>query len=317
MSGKISFIHEYGKPTDTGHILLTDVLIDNTFRCREQEDDGTVEEYTEVFKEYNKKPSKEEEIALRAGGKVENAVYPFHPVWVWQDGDKYYLIAGFHRYMAAVKAGIEKIRVKEFHGTKDEAILFAMKDNRKNGLRMSYGDWKYCVGKALLLFPGKTAGVIAKELGCSRSYAHKIQKELSTCGQLPRVETRIGADNKERSVQRKIKQSIVSPVEEIDHEPMFDLPDNRRKATSKQDRQTSHDAPNVAAPVEVVIPIEPGEDIKPTTSSLEKEMDHVESYCRELIRDHRQRDDRSYIAHRVKELLKKMETEWHKFYPQR
>ena len=96
MSKKTSF--KNNNPQGEWRINLTDVLVDDTFRCREQEDGETVEAYAEVFKEYNKKPTKEEETRLRCGGRVENSVYPFPPVVVWQEDEKYYLIAGFHRY---------------------------------------------------------------------------------------------------------------------------------------------------------------------------------------------------------------------------
>jgi hypothetical protein len=127
VSGKIQFSREYGKPTDTGYIQLADVKVDDTFRCREQENEEVVESYTETFKKYikaNKRADKKRYEELR---NMEHLDYPFPPARIWQDGDDYYLIAGFYRFQAATKTGIERFRVKVFHGTKEEAILFAIR----------------------------------------------------------------------------------------------------------------------------------------------------------------------------------------------
>jgi hypothetical protein len=158
----------------------------------------------------------------------ENPEYPFPPVSVWSDygingiariADVYTLNAGFHRYKAAKKAGIDRILVSVFVGTEDEAVWFAMQDNRKNGLRLKYGDLKYIIKKALKRFPNKTAGAIAKEMGFSRTYAYQIEAELSASGQLTRPEKRKGADGRVRSTKRKNKQSPPAPQSKATTKP--------------------------------------------------------------------------------------------------
>ena len=99
---------------DKGYIALSAIKADKTFRCRMRENRKTVEEYTEVFRDYQN----------------ENSEYPFPPVVIWEKKGKYYLIAGYHRYFAAEKAGLDKIRAKVFQGTKEEALIFAIQDNR-------------------------------------------------------------------------------------------------------------------------------------------------------------------------------------------
>jgi len=180
-------------------IALSEVHPSEDFRSREQEDEDTIEKYTGRFTKYEK-----------AKERGKSPKYPFPAVWIWWDGEQYLLIAGFHRFIAAGRAEVDKILVKVFRGSKEEAVWFAMKDNRKNGLQLSYGDMKYCVKKALLLFDGtKTAGAIAKELGCHRSYAYRIRKELSTCRQLPDEAERLGADDKECSDESKVEQPSI------------------------------------------------------------------------------------------------------------
>jgi len=218
MSDKISF--KNNDPNGVGYINLVDVVLDDTFRCREQEDNDTLESYTEVFRKYIKANKHAEKVRYEQLQFIDNLDYPFPPVWVWQDEGLYFLIAGHHRFLSATKAKMTKILVREYRGTKEEAIKFAITDNHKNGVRLNYGDWKYCITKALILFPGKTAGAVAIELGCGRSNAYKIQKELSTSGQLHNVEERIGADGRKRSVKRNSKQPDLTPFEESGSTPI-------------------------------------------------------------------------------------------------
>ena len=176
-------------------VELSKIPLTDTFRCREQEDCKTVDEYAAVFKDYKK-----------AAKNKEKPKYPFPPIWIWKDKEQqYHIVAGFHRYRAAEKAKITKILAKVFTGTKAEAMLFAIKDNRTHGLKMKYGDLKYAISKALGLSEGKTAGAIAKELGYTRSYVYRIEKELSTCGQLTDQGAKQGADGKVRKTTRKAK----------------------------------------------------------------------------------------------------------------
>jgi len=297
MSGKIRFVSVHGKPTDTGYIALTDVLVDDAFRCREQEDADAIEAYAEVFIKHIKAVKHSEKVRCEQLRSIDHLEYPFPPAWVWQEDGLYYLIAGHHRYQAATKAGLDRIKVKEFHGTKDEALLFAMKDNLKNAVRMSYGDWKYCISKALRLFPDKTPGAVAKELGCHRSYAYKIEKELSTSRQLPSVEERVGADGRKRSVKRKVKQPAVAPMDDI----------------TVSDQQAIE---NLETMVEQNDPAPQEDSIELPSPELIEKMDRMESYCRKMIRGCCQMNDRSYIIRRVGELLKKMEIDSVASFPQ-
>jgi hypothetical protein len=112
--------------------------------------------------------------------------------------------------------------------TKEEAIWFALTDNRRNGLRLNSRDLKLCITKAIKMFPDKTAAVIAKEIGCSRSYAYEIENQLSASGQLERPKKRTGVDGRKRTTTKKQPASgetdepVASPTaqpENEDHKP--------------------------------------------------------------------------------------------------
>ena len=298
------------------YIALTDIIVSDNFRCRVQEDEGTVDDYTEVLTGYRE-----------ARERDESLQYPFPPAWIWYEDGQAYLLAGFHRYKAAIKAKYKKLLVKEFKGSREEAILFGIKDNLKNALRMNYGDWKHCIGKALILFRDKTPGAIAKEIGCHRSYAYRIEKELSTSRQLPKVEERVGADNKKRPVRRNAKKSNVAPPSEPakkpavapptgalpeapDSIPKSELPDDKREATTKPPKPTLQDAPDNNAPFEPPTPATPVENIEPSSPELERKTNSIINYIRSTLSEWgKERDDRRYILHRIKEYIKDIREE--------
>jgi len=173
-------------------VKLSDIVQSDTFRCRKQEDPKTVKKYSRVFKDY-----------IKANKKDKDAVYPFPPIHIWLDEDKQYLlVSGFHRFEAAKDAGIVKILAQIVTGTQEEVLMIAMRSNRY-GRKMSADDLRFAIEKALKLCQGITPGVIAKELGCHRSYAYKIEKQLSTSRQLDKPDKRRGADGKERSSKRE------------------------------------------------------------------------------------------------------------------
>lgn len=183
-------------------LLLNQISISEDFRCREKECETTIESYSDIFSDYK-----------QAKSEGRNMEYPFPPIVVWKVGDKYEVVAGFHRFLAALKAGLEEIFVIVFDGTKEDAIWLAMKDNMKHGLPLGRGDLKLCITKARKIFPEKSSRMIAKELGCSRSYVSKVDDELATSGQLSKPEKRVGLDGKERSTKRtknKISETTTS-----------------------------------------------------------------------------------------------------------
>jgi hypothetical protein len=260
---------------------LSKITQSDVFRSRERDDEDIIETYTEVFTQYRE-----------ANERGENPEYPFPPVWVRKHGDETYtLIAGFHRDTAARRAELSEIQVKVFTGTEVEAIWFAMRDNRTNGLRLSNGDIRFCIEKALIRFPDLTAGAIAKELGCGRSYAYEIENELSASGQLPEVEQRIGADGKVRSAKKKVdKKSGSKPTtgkpngkgSDATPEPVDDL--------SVKDRMETDTLPNESV---AELP------------TFEMQIDEVIATLDGLLEKHPLREERVRILDRVNEWERK------------
>jgi hypothetical protein len=104
-------------PTGAQYIALSDIVIDDEYRVRVQENTETILDYVDVFRQYRE-------------SKDQGVAYPFPPIRVMPTSDgRYILIAGFHRFFAATKAGEESILAIVFGGSEEEAKEFALHDN--------------------------------------------------------------------------------------------------------------------------------------------------------------------------------------------
>ena len=157
--------------THLKNIRIDEIVVDEVFRVRERENQDLIDDFVEVFEQH--KPQK--------AGCVDAPNYPFpavHVVRREENGEKYVLIAGFHRFMAAQKAGMDTILADEFTGNEDQAFQFALSDNSKHGLRLSRGDLKVCVEKAFLRFPDLSLEIISDMTGASKSRCSQVKKAM-------------------------------------------------------------------------------------------------------------------------------------------
>jgi len=185
---------------ETVEIAVVEIQQNDTFRCRMENDNATVEKYAERFKEYKE-----------AKDNGENHPYPFTPIRVWENEGTHVLLGGYHRIDAAKKAGLDKILAEIVRGSEDEAFTIAMTDNRSHGLQMSRGDLKYAIEKIVVRFTkdseeglvGVSPGVVADMLGCSRGYASEVVGKLVAEGKVPNVEKWQGLDGKTYKVRTK------------------------------------------------------------------------------------------------------------------
>jgi len=152
-------------------LQVNDIVLDEEYRVRVKEDEATIEKYAELYRD--------NEAALK---RKEKPPHQMTLIVVWYDPNRgqYVLLGGYHRLEAARRAGLVEIQVSVFSGSPDEAFAVALKDNAKHGRPMSDGDKKYAIIKAFRRYDGaKGVREIAREVGCSASYASKINGELS------------------------------------------------------------------------------------------------------------------------------------------
>ena len=159
-------------------IKLSKINIDGGTQPREDIDEGIVSEYAD---------------AMQDGDE-------FPPIVVFNDGAKYWLADGFHRYHACKKIGYLEIDVEVKTGTKRDAILYSVSANAKHGLRRTNADKRKAV-KTLLQFEDwqtKSTRQIADKCCVSNFLVSEIKKQVLDSNTLSKPVT--GKDGKEYTV---------------------------------------------------------------------------------------------------------------------
>jgi len=104
---------------------------------------------------------------------------PFPPGLVFQDGDTFWLSWGFHRHAGALAANRGSMKVEIRQGTKRDAILAAMQDNRTHGLRYSNEDKRKIVTTLLddKEWSKQSMTQLAELGGVSRQFVANMKEE--------------------------------------------------------------------------------------------------------------------------------------------
>lgn len=92
------------------------------------------------------------EINLELANEYSDAMLSgdeFPPVVLFFDGVTYWLADGFHRFVAACKAGLTSIKAIVYQGGKEDAILYSVGANAQHGARRSNADKRRVVFKLL------------------------------------------------------------------------------------------------------------------------------------------------------------------------
>lgn len=116
-------------------------------------------------------------------------------------GVLYWLADGFHRVLAAERAGIESLLAEVREGTRVDARWYALGANKTHGLRRSNADKRKAVELALQMHPEYSDEKIAEHVGVSRVHVLNIRHETAgqpVNGLQPDTppQARIGADGK-------------------------------------------------------------------------------------------------------------------------
>lgn len=140
-------------------LKLSKIRIDGGTQPREDIDIETVDEYVEAMKEGDK----------------------FPPVVVFNDGAKYWLADGFHRYHASNKIGYLEIEAEVHSGTLRDAILYSVSANAKHGLRRTNEDKRKAV---LTLLNDEewsqwSDREIARQAEVSKSFVNKLRNDAT------------------------------------------------------------------------------------------------------------------------------------------
>ena len=176
-----------------GQIRLTD-----KYRFRVRDDENTIEKYTVLCRQY---------LVDKAEDK-ESAEYPYDdPIVVLYENGVYHVIAGWHRFQAAQRAGMKEIRCIVLTDPA-EAVQIGIGSNR-HGLPLNDDDKTHCIKMAVPAL-ALSNRMIAKLVGCSSRHVDKVVEkyQLRTGSQLV-----MGKDGKMHPASKKCNESGTPPLE--------------------------------------------------------------------------------------------------------
>lgn len=132
----------------------------------------------------------------------------FPPVTIFHDGSQYILADGFHRVIAATRAGRESIFADVRTGSRSDALRFALSANAAHGVRRTNADKRRSVELALAEWPKLSDRELAKVCAVGNALVGEVRNCLIQTVEQP--QTRIGADGRERKVAAKKLQPAVA-----------------------------------------------------------------------------------------------------------
>ena len=144
-------------------VLSLDRLVtDAGTQVRSAIDDDVVDEYVQ---------------ALAAGAQ-------FPPVVVFRADGAEMLADGYHRVFAYRKAGRFEVPADVYHGTREDALWFALGANRAHGQRLTGADKRHAIELAYRAWPDLSQVRIAPtQVGCTQQY---VSRPFKVRGQLTR-----------------------------------------------------------------------------------------------------------------------------------
>ena len=145
--------------TGSGTIELNYILLSNDLQPREKINQKVVDDY-----------------ALDLKGGAE-----FKAVDIFYNGKNFFLVDGFHRFLASKKVLKKSILANIFMGTKRDAILYSVGTNATHGLRRSNADKRRVVSKLLSDKQWRkfSDGEIARKCRVSQPFVGQMRKKFT------------------------------------------------------------------------------------------------------------------------------------------
>jgi len=171
--------HRNGKAKAT-KLRLDLICIDAGTQTRAHIDENTVAEYAE---------------AMRRGDH-------FPPLVVFQDDGNFILADGFHRHRAARRAKLKSLFAEVRHGSRKDALKFALGANHKHGLRRTNADKRRAVEMAIAEFENLSDRLLGEMCGVSQPFESNIRHQLIT---VISSASRLGKDGKLRTTPKNGK----------------------------------------------------------------------------------------------------------------
>lgn len=163
-----------------GKILeVKDIVLDPALQARVAMNAGAIDEWAEVLRD-----------------EERGEAWPFPPVEVIWDGERYWLWDGFHRVAAAKAAGVYRVPANVQAGSRDMALWRSAGANKTHGVKRTSMDKRRATEQALLIAPQRSDREIAYHVGVSAPTVGKIRKELEIDCKFLQSTERVGADGR-------------------------------------------------------------------------------------------------------------------------
>ena len=164
-------------------VSLDSLVTDAGTQVRSDIDDAVVDEYVQAL--------------------LDGAQFP--PLVVFRVDGVHLLADGYHRVSAYRKAGRSETGADVYHGTREDALWFALGANRAHGQRLSGADKRRAIELAYRAWPDLSQVRIAAQVGCAQQYVSEVRAQLTATCMLPdRV---VGVDGRLRSATRRTASS--------------------------------------------------------------------------------------------------------------
>ena len=168
-------------------LSLDQLVTDAGTQVRSAIDDEVVDEYVQAL--------------------ADGAQFP--PVVVFRADGAEMLADGYPRVFAYRKAGRSEIPADVYHGTREDALWFALGANRAHGQRLSGADKRRAIELAYRAWPDLSQVRIAAQVGCAQPYVGEVRAQLKATFKLPdRV---VGVDGRQRAATRPASSSRRKP----------------------------------------------------------------------------------------------------------
>jgi hypothetical protein len=183
---------------NTKCIKLSLLSTDRGIQTRAAANEDTIEEYAQDF----------------LGGSK------FPAIDVFTDGSDWFLVDGFHRVLAANRAGLKDILANVYTGAREDAVRWALtKANRTNGLRRTNADKRHSVFLALREFPNVSDRTLADMCGVSHPLVADARKQLEESSSSPASDKRTGKDGRTRKLPTSTPKPQDPPTQNGDSDP--------------------------------------------------------------------------------------------------
>lgn len=138
----------------------------------------------------------------------------FPPMLVAFDGSDYWLSCGFHRYHALLKNKKEEAEVLVRKGTVRDAILWAMEDNLKHGLRLTNEEKRELVNRNLddEEWSKDSDREIGRRCGVSRMTVGRMRLE--------RIKAKVAAEKAAKQEPVAVKEETPAPKQPAQEAPV-------------------------------------------------------------------------------------------------